>query len=134
MLGLVGIEAVLDQLKIKAMKMGFEFNIMVVGQSGLGKSTMVNTLFRSKVWKSTLPGLGVTTPQTLKLHAVTHVIEEKGVKLKLTVIDTPGFGDQINNDKWWVPGVGAGLAVPLPPLPLTSGKLPSPEMAWPGRL
>lgn len=32
MLGLVGIEAVLDQLKIKAMKMGFEFNIMVVGE------------------------------------------------------------------------------------------------------
>uniref|UniRef100_G1SUZ0 Septin 12 n=1 Tax=Oryctolagus cuniculus TaxID=9986 RepID=G1SUZ0_RABIT len=106
MLGLVGIEAVLDQLKIKAMKMGFEFNIMVVGQSGLGKSTMVNTLFRSKVWKSTLPGLGVTTPQTLKLHAVTHVIEEKGVKLKLTVIDTPGFGDQINNDKCWDPILG----------------------------
>lgn len=32
MLGYVGIEAVLDQLKIKAMKMGFEFNIMVVGK------------------------------------------------------------------------------------------------------
>lgn len=32
MLGYVGIEAVLDQLKIKAMKMGFEFNIMVVGE------------------------------------------------------------------------------------------------------
>ncbi|XP_064151620.1 septin-12 isoform X2 [Loxodonta africana] len=99
MLGYVGIEAVLDQLKIKAMKMGFEFNIMVVGQSGLGKSTMVNTLFKSKVWKSTPPGLGGPTPQTLKLQSVTHVIEEKGVKLKLTVTDTPGFGDQINNDK-----------------------------------
>uniref|UniRef100_A0A8D2DM05 Septin 12 n=1 Tax=Sciurus vulgaris TaxID=55149 RepID=A0A8D2DM05_SCIVU len=95
----VGIEAVLDQLKIKAMKMGFEFNIMVVGQSGLGKSTMVNTLFKSKVWKSSLPGLATPTPQTLQLHSVTHVIEEKGVKLKLTVTDTPGFGDQINNDK-----------------------------------
>lgn len=32
MLGYVGIEAVLDQLKIKAMKMGFEFNIMMVGE------------------------------------------------------------------------------------------------------
>lgn len=32
MLGHVGIEAVLEQLKIKAMKMGFEFNIMVVGE------------------------------------------------------------------------------------------------------
>nr|KAF6442223.1 hypothetical protein HJG63_017375 [Rousettus aegyptiacus] len=103
MLGYVGIEAVLDQLKIKAMKMGFEFNIMVVGQSGLGKSTMVNTLFKSKVWKSTPPGLVGTIAQTLQLHSVTHVIEEKGVKLKLTVTDTPGFGDQINNDKCWDP-------------------------------
>ncbi|XP_004628136.1 septin-12 isoform X1 [Octodon degus] len=102
----VGIEAVLDQLKIKAMKMGFEFNIMVVGQSGLGKSTMVNTLFKSKVWKSALPGPGVPTPQTLQLHSVSHVIEEKGLKLKLTVTDTPGFGDQINNDKCWEPILG----------------------------
>ncbi|ELW72101.1 Septin-12 [Tupaia chinensis] len=106
MFGHVGIEAVLDQLKIKAMKMGFEFNVMVVGQSGLGKSTMVNTLFKSKVWKSSVPGLGVPTPQTLQLHSVTHVIEEKGVKLKLTVTDTPGFGDQINNDKCWDPILG----------------------------
>ncbi|XP_054524114.1 septin-12 isoform X1 [Pan troglodytes] len=106
MLGPVGIEAVLDQLKIKAMKMGFEFNIMVVGQSGLGKSTMVNTLFKSKVWKSNPPGLGVPTPQTLQLHSLTHVIEEKGVKLKLTVTDTPGFGDQINNDNCWDPILG----------------------------
>lgn len=30
------------------------------------------------------------------------VIEEGGVKMKLTVVDTPGFGDQINNDNWWV--------------------------------
>ncbi|MXQ80752.1 hypothetical protein E5288_WYG008997 [Bos mutus] len=105
-LGYVGIEAVLDQLKIKAMKMGFEFNIMVVGQSGLGKSTMVNTLFKSKIWKSTMPGLRVPMPQTLQLHSVTHVIEENGVKLKLTVTDTPGFGDQINNDKCWDPILG----------------------------
>ncbi|XP_045676620.1 septin-12 [Phyllostomus hastatus] len=107
MFGFVGIEAVLDQLKIKAMKMGFEFNIMVVGQSGLGKSTMVNTLFKSKMWKSTPPGLGQgPMPQTLQLHSVTHVIEEKGLKLKLTVTDTPGFGDQINNDKCWDPILG----------------------------
>nr|XP_011716067.1 septin-12 [Macaca nemestrina] len=40
MLGPVGIEAVLDQLKIKAMKMGFEFNIMVVGEE-VGESNRV---------------------------------------------------------------------------------------------
>ncbi|XP_057343709.1 septin-12 isoform X1 [Manis pentadactyla] len=105
-LGYVGVDAVLDQLKIKAMKMGFEFHIMVVGQSGLGKSTMVNTLFKSKLLKSTVPGVGVPTSQTLRLQSATHVIEEKGVELKLTVTDTPGFGDQINNDKCWNPILG----------------------------
>lgn len=30
------------------------------------------------------------------------VLEEGGVKMKLTIVDTPGFGDQINNDSWWV--------------------------------
>ena len=28
------------------------------------------------------------------------VIEENGVRLKLTVTDTPGFGDHINNENW----------------------------------
>ncbi|XP_064139509.1 neuronal-specific septin-3 isoform X4 [Loxodonta africana] len=31
------------------------------------------------------------------------LIEEGGVKMKLTVIDTPGFGDQINNENCWEP-------------------------------
>ena len=28
------------------------------------------------------------------------VIEEKGVRLRLTITDTPGFGDQVNNTNW----------------------------------
>lgn len=30
-------------------------------------------------------------------------IEENGVRLKLTVVDTPGFGDFVNNDDSWRP-------------------------------
>ncbi|KAM4531089.1 uncharacterized protein septin12 [Odontesthes bonariensis] len=102
--GYVGIEAVLDQMRHKTMKAGFEFNIMVVGQSGLGKSTLVNTLFKSKISrKSCAPNYEEKISKTVKLHAVSHVIEEKGVKMKLTVIDTPGFGDQINNENCWEP-------------------------------
>lgn len=102
--GYVGIEAVLDQMRRKTMKAGFEFNIMVVGQSGLGKSTLVNTLFKSKVSrKSCTPDYEEKICKTIKLHAISHVIEEKGVKMKLTVIDTPGFGDQINNENCWEP-------------------------------
>ncbi|KAJ8373315.1 hypothetical protein AAFF_G00266180 [Aldrovandia affinis] len=102
--GYVGIEAVLDQMRRKAMKTGFEFNIMVVGQSGLGKSTLVNTLFKSKVSrKSCTPNYEEKISKTVDLQSVSHVIEEKGVKMKLTVIDTPGFGDQINNENCWEP-------------------------------
>ncbi|XP_071371196.1 neuronal-specific septin-3-like isoform X2 [Centroberyx affinis] len=102
--GYVGIEAVLDQMRRKTMKAGFEFNIMVVGQSGLGKSTLVNTLFKSKVSrKSCSPNYEEKISKTVKLQSVSHVIEEKGVKMKLTVIDTPGFGDQINNENCWEP-------------------------------
>uniref|UniRef100_A0A3Q3KTV2 Septin-type G domain-containing protein n=1 Tax=Mastacembelus armatus TaxID=205130 RepID=A0A3Q3KTV2_9TELE len=102
--GYVGIEAVLDQMRRKTMKAGFEFNIMVVGQSGLGKSTLVNTLFKSKVsQKSCTPNYEEKISKTVKLHSISHMIEEKGVKMKLTVVDTPGFGDQINNENCWEP-------------------------------
>ncbi|XP_030068596.1 septin-12 isoform X2 [Microcaecilia unicolor] len=101
--GYVGIEAVLDQMKRKAMKIGFEFNIMVVGQSGLGKSTLVNTLFKSKICRRSMSPEYEKIPKTVELRAVSHVIEEKGLKMRLTVIDTPGFGDQINNQNCWDP-------------------------------
>ncbi|KAM4024602.1 septin-12 isoform 3-T4 [Anomaloglossus baeobatrachus] len=98
--GYVGIDSVLDQMKRKAMKYGFEFNIMVVGQSGLGKSTLVNTLFKSKVIRKA-PDAGI--PKTLEMKAVSQVVEERGMEMRLTVIDTPGFGDQINNQNCWDP-------------------------------
>uniref|UniRef100_A0A668AXE3 Septin 9b n=1 Tax=Myripristis murdjan TaxID=586833 RepID=A0A668AXE3_9TELE len=100
----VGIDAILEQMRRKAMKQGFELNIMVVGQSGLGKSTLMNTLFKSKVSrKSVQPDPEERIPKTIEIKSISHDIEEKGVRMKLTVIDTPGFGDQINNENCWQP-------------------------------
>ncbi|RXN15411.1 neuronal-specific septin-3-like isoform X2 [Labeo rohita] len=97
--GYVGIDAILEQMRRKAMKQGFEFNIMVVGQSGLGKSTLMNTLFKSKVSRrSVMTTEEERIPKTIEIKTISHDIEEKGVRMKLTVIDTPGFGDQINNE------------------------------------
>uniref|UniRef100_A0A8C1SS52 Septin 9a n=1 Tax=Cyprinus carpio TaxID=7962 RepID=A0A8C1SS52_CYPCA len=95
----VGIDAILEQMRRKAMKQGFELNIMVVGQSGLGKSTLMNTLFKSKVSRKSFLGTAEEKiPKTIEIKSISHDIEEKGVRMKLTVIDTPGFGDQINNE------------------------------------
>ncbi|MEQ2200036.1 Septin-9, partial [Xenoophorus captivus] len=101
----VGIDAILEQMRRKAMKKGFELNLMVVGQSGLGKSTLMNTLFKSKVSrnKSVQSNTEERIPKTIEIKSISHDIEEKGVRMKLTVIDTPGFGDQINNENCWQP-------------------------------
>ncbi|CAL1588452.1 unnamed protein product [Knipowitschia caucasica] len=100
----VGIDAILEQMRRKAMKQGFELNIMVVGQSGLGKSTLMNTLFKSKVSRKSVQATAQEKiPKTIEIKSISHDIEEKGVRMKLTVIDTPGFGDQINNENCWQP-------------------------------
>ncbi|KAK9981335.1 hypothetical protein ABG768_000881 [Culter alburnus] len=104
LLGYIGIDTIIEQMRKKTMKTGFDFNIMVVGQSGLGKSTLVNTLFKSQVSRrSTGWSRDEKIPKTVEIKSVSHVIEEGGVKMKLTVVDTPGFGDQINNDNCWEP-------------------------------
>jgi len=71
---------------------------MVVGESGLGKSTLVNSLFLTDLYpERVVPNAIEKTNQTVKLDASTVEIEERGVKLRLTVVDTPGYGDAIDN-------------------------------------
>ena len=38
--------------------------------------------------------------RTIKIDTHKVDIEEKGIKLKLTVVDTPGYGDAIDNSQW----------------------------------
>lgn len=101
--GYVGFDTVQEQIRKKSLKRGFEFNTIVVGESGLGKSTLINTLFKARISRSTCTPPQDDIPKTTQVNSVSHVIEEQGVRLKLTVTDTPGFGDQINNDQCWVP-------------------------------
>lgn len=39
--------------------------------------------------------------KTVNVQSQTVSIVEKGVKLRLTVVDTPGFGDAVNNEECW---------------------------------
>ena len=40
---------------------------------------------------------------TTNIHPVSHIIEENGVRLRLNIVDTPGYGDLINNERCWDP-------------------------------
>ncbi|KAG8747529.1 cell division control protein [Ceratobasidium sp. 414] len=100
----VGFDSITRQIEHKLLKRGFQFNVMVVGQTGLGKSTLINTIFASHLIDS--KGRfehDEPVRQTTEIQAASHVITENGVRLKLNIVDTPGYGDQINNEGCWDP-------------------------------
>lgn len=47
----IGFASLPDQIHRKTIKKGFEFTLMVAGESGLGKSTLVNTLFLTNLYQ-----------------------------------------------------------------------------------
>lgn len=112
LLGYIGIDTIIEQMRKKTMKTGFDFNIMVVGKSqapklflhtsrlsvsvflvfyplfslfialffplpsghsGLGKSTLVNTLFKSQVSRRSAGwARDEKIPKTVEIKAVSH--------------------------------------------------------------
>ncbi|WVQ76670.1 hypothetical protein IAR50_006344 [Cryptococcus sp. DSM 104548] len=100
----VGFDSITRQIEHKFLKRGFQFNVMVVGQTGLGKSTLINTLFASHLVDSKGRFEPDIAPRaTTEIAAQSHVITENGVKLRLNIIDTPGYGDNVNNEGCWDP-------------------------------
>ncbi|KAF8140340.1 Septin-domain-containing protein [Boletus edulis] len=104
LMGYVGFANLPNQVHRKSVRKGFQFTAMVVGESGLGKSTLINTLFNTPLYPPKQP-LPPTTdrPKTVAIESIGADIEENGVRLHLTVVDTPGFGDFVNNDDSWRP-------------------------------
>ncbi|KAM4699885.1 septin-5-like isoform 2-T2 [Discoglossus pictus] len=100
----VGFATLPNQMHRKYVKKGFEFTLMVAGESGLGKSTLINSLFLTDLYKGRhLPSPEECVTQTVEIVKQTVDIQEKGVRLRLTIVDTPGYGEAINNEDCWKP-------------------------------
>ncbi|KAF9267481.1 Septin [Marasmius fiardii PR-910] len=101
----IGIANLPNQRHKIVAKRGAHFTLMVVGESGLGKTTLINTLFSTEL----SPAKNYSRRHAKQLDKLTEVdiikaeLEEKAFKVKLTVIDTPGFGDYVNNRESWTP-------------------------------
>lgn len=123
--GHVGFDSLPDQLVSKSVTQGFCFNILCVGEcqerqcgvvfnphggiittpprppfipstgeTGIGKSTLMNTLFNTMFENEEASHY----QNGVYLRPRTYDLQESNVQLKLTVVDTVGFGDQINKE------------------------------------
>ncbi|KAJ6627194.1 septin [Mycena sp. CBHHK59/15] len=81
-------------------KKGVQFTVMVVGASGTGRTTFVNTLCESEVLVHKISDHPETAhvEEGIRIKPVNVELEEDGVRIALTIVDTPGFGDNINNE------------------------------------
>merc|ERR1712223_1759344 len=101
--GYVGFANLPNQVYRKAVKKGFEFTLMVVGESGLGKSTLINSMFLTDVYSAEHPGPSQRLKKTIDIDTHKVLLKESGVNLTLTIVDTPGFGDAVDNSNCWDP-------------------------------
>lgn len=100
----VGISNLPNQIYKLVSKQGGVFTLLTCGESGLGKTTFINTLFQTTLKPSDArTGRYIQGPikKTVEIDILRAELEEKNFTLKLNVIDTPGFGDNVNNDKSW---------------------------------
>jgi cell division control protein 11 len=92
-----------------------QFTMMIVGTSGLGKTSFVNTLFNEQVapishvmgdgqgLAESMGGTVLTMAELEKPVPVSFIPytierEEFGTKMAMTIIETPGFGDSLYNE------------------------------------
>ncbi|KAK1926786.1 putative cytokinesis-related protein [Papiliotrema laurentii] len=84
---------------------GAHLTIMVVGESGLGKTTFINTLFATEICapRNYRHRAAKQLDKTTEIEILKAELEERQFSIKLTVVDTPGFGDYVNNRDSWTP-------------------------------
>jgi cell division control protein 11 len=96
--------------KKKNVKKGIQFCLMVCGASGTGRTTFVNTLCSKDVLqhKDSDDISDTSAEEGVKIKPVTVELEldEEGTRISLTIVDTPGFGDQIDNEASFAEIVG----------------------------
>lgn len=80
------------------------FSLMVCGITGTGRTTFINTLCDKEVLSR--DENDIIEPENAHLERTIHVKsynteieEEDGTRIALTIVDTPGFGDNIDNQE-----------------------------------
>jgi hypothetical protein len=89
----VGFDSLPEQYVSRIVRDGFGFNIMSLGQTGVGKTTLIDSLFNMK-----FPDVSTRSHSLSNVDVLCHnyELQERNIKLKLGLVESRGFGDQIN--------------------------------------
>lgn len=86
--------------KRKTLKKSINFSIMIIGESGMGRSTLINTLCggNSIVPTSLTANQDPFTKKLTLRHENVELEDNEGHKISLNIIDTPNFANLIDCD------------------------------------
>ncbi|XP_055343311.1 septin-7-like isoform X2 [Paramacrobiotus metropolitanus] len=91
-----------NQVSRRSVRKGFALNVIVVGETGTGKSTFINSLFSADIYDGKeSPGISYRIGKTIQVEKTRVSLVEKGVKVRLTIVDVPGFGHFVDNTNAW---------------------------------
>lgn len=80
---------------------GISFNLLVVGPTGIGKTTLINSLFDC-IDYTDAPDLDREVGE-VSLKVKEEWPENKTIKMKITIIETKGFGNQLDRSLSYMP-------------------------------
>lgn len=60
----------------------------------------MNSMFLTDIYSSEYPGPSLRVKKTVQVETSRIILKENGVNLTLTIVDTPGFGDAVDNSNW----------------------------------
>lgn len=89
----IGIDGLPEEYVKRLLKnKNYCFNVLLLGQTGIGKSTLIDSLFRVKFNDDSIRSHSLSKVDVICNY---YELQEKDVQLKLGVIESRGFGDQI---------------------------------------
>lgn len=95
-----GFDSLPDQVTTRVIRHGLSFNVLVVGPTGIGKTTLINSIFNFDYGDS--PDLERENT-SVNLRVKEFRPQNKTLEMKLTIIETKGFDNQLDKSKSYEP-------------------------------